>query len=72
MRGPKIIVKVSITFPGVLTPLKLQSIAAKLASVPMRTLARQVRKRHLESFQLSLGAGVCVEFPAKNGLAVEL
>ena len=72
MRGLKINVVVSVNYCGDLTPLKMQSIAAKLASPPLAGLAVQVRKRHLEQFSLKLGDGVAVQFPAGEGLRVAL
>jgi len=73
MRGKNITIIVSVAFPGTLTPITMQSIAAKLAGPPIQLLARQIRKRHLHAFKLNLGAGVEVTWPpAKNGLRVHL
>ena len=70
--GPKIHVIVSVELKGPLTPLKLQSVGAKLQSPPLQVMKQQVRKKHLAQFALDLGDGVLVKFPAGPGLRVEL
>ena len=72
MRGPAIRITVSVAFDGDLTPTRLTSIGQKLAAAPVQMLARQVRKKHCHNFKLGLGDGVVIEYPAKDGMTVNL